>query len=173
MDRIERRLIQSLGWAPEMLGPSKIGGASGRVVQGQIRTSIKHRQRTLKKRASRLIGYAVSVAMKNGDLPRNSDWFKFSLQMPAQLSVDEGYSKRALLDDLRIGLKSEADVAALDGIWYEDTRKQRKLEVDSLLTDAAELSKKHNIPLQSALDLLQQRTPNPPPIPPEETQTGK
>jgi capsid protein len=163
--RLERRGLLAVGWFYELLDPSKLGGASVRLIQDEARHSIRARQKTIRKRAKRAITYAVAVAMKQKLIPRNeADWWKWDFELPAQLTVDAGYDRAADVEDLKLGLTTEAEVTAKRGKWWEDVRLQKKREVKALLTDAQDIAKEFNIPIQSALDLLSQRNPNPTPI---------
>jgi hypothetical protein len=160
--RIERRGLLAVGWFYELIDPSKIGGASVRLIQDEARASIRYRQKTIRKRAKRAVTYAVALGMKNGFIPRNdSDWWKFDFELPAQLTVDAGYDRQADVEDLKLGLTTKAAVGAKSGRWWEDTDAQRDREFDALLTRAKAHAEKFSLPLEYVLDRLEQRNPNP------------
>ena len=166
--RMERAGLLSIGWFFEMTDPSKIGGASVRLIQDQARASIRQRQETIRKRASRAIRYAVALGMKNKLIPRNDlmvgsvpDWAKFDFELPAQLTVDAGYDRQADVEDLKLGLTTKARIGAKSGTWWQDTDGQRDREFDALLTRAKTHADKFNLPLDYVLDRLEQRNPNP------------
>ena len=160
--RIERRGLLAVGWFYELIDPSKIGGASVRLIQDEARASIRYRQKTIRKRARRAVTYAVALGMKSGFIPRNdSDWWKFDFELPAQLTVDAGYDRQADVEDLKLGLTTKAAVGAKSGRWWEDTDAQRDREFDALLTRAKAHADKFGLPLEYVLDRLEQRNPNP------------
>lgn len=163
--RIERRGLLAVGWFYELVDPSKIGGASVRLIQDEARASIRYRQKTIRKRAKRAVTYAVALGMKNGFIPRNeADWWKFDFELPAQLTVDAGYDRQADVEDLKLGLTTKAAVGAKSGRWWEDTDAQRDREFDALLTRAQAHADKFGLPLEYVLDRLEQRNPNPVPL---------
>lgn len=163
--RIERRGLLAVGWFYELLDPSKIGGASVRLIQDQARASVRNRQKTIRKRAKRAVTYAVALAMKNKLIPRNdSDWWKWDFELPAQITVDAGYDRQADVEDLKLGLTTKASIAAKSGKWWEDTDAQRDREFDALLTRAKAHAEKFNLPLEYVLERLEQRNPNPVPL---------
>jgi hypothetical protein len=154
--RIERRAILALDWFPDLLDPSRIGGASTRLIQDQARAVIKRRQKTLRKRALRAVRYAIAVAIKNGLLPQNDeDWYMWDFDMPALLTVDAGYDAEADLNALRLGLTTEAAINAKYGKNWIDTRNQRKVEIEKVISDAKEIADKHGISPETALQLLE------------------
>lgn len=168
ISRLERRGLLAVGWFFELLDPSRIGGAAVRLIQDQARHSVAARKKTIRKRAYRAVVYALARAMKDRFLPDNPepnlDWARWDFTTPAQLTVDEGYSRAADIDDLDRGLTTKADVAGKYGRWWEDVDAQRDREVRSLLTRATALMEEFNIDLDAALNLLEKRSPNPPPI---------
>jgi len=168
ISRLERSGLLAVGWFRELIDPSQIGGASVRLIQDEARHSIRARQKSIRLRAKRAVTYAVAVAMKNKLIPRNDGaWWKWEFELPSEITVDAGYDRAADVEDLKLGLTTESAVNAKRGRWWEDTRAQRLREVRRTVTDAQALAAEFNIPLQSALDLLAQRSPNPTPIPQE------
>ena len=164
--RIERRIFSSLGYPYELSDPSKVGGASVRLIQDIARQSIASRQTTLERRAKLAVTYALTVAMDNDIIPRNDDddWNNFKFTKPAKLTVDNGYEQQALREGFKLGITSFSSIAGQSGEdWYE-LRDQVQKETEDLLNRATMISKKYNITLDAALNLLSQRTPNAAPI---------
>lgn len=160
--RMERCGLLSVGWFYELLDPSKIGGASVRLIQDQARASIRCRQKTIRKRAKRAVTYAIALAMKNKLIPRNdSDWWKFDFELPAEITVDAGYDRQSDVEDLKLGLTTKATICSKRGKWWQDTDAQRDREFDALLTRAKVHADKFGLPLDYVLDRLEQRNPNP------------
>jgi len=111
--RIQRGCYMAMQWFFELTDPSAIGGANTRLIQDMARGSIRGRQKTLRKRALRAVRYAISVAMENGTLARNdSDWFKWGFTLPAEMTVDQGYSDQAEFDAIKIGAGTYSDYLA-------------------------------------------------------------
>lgn len=165
ISRIQKRALYSIGFPQEMMDPSKIGGASVRLVQDLVRRSIATRQQTIERRAKLIVNYAVAKAMKEELIPRNNeDWFKFSFTKGAMLTVDQGNEQSALREGFKLGTTTLQEMSAQKGAdWYE-LRNQTQKETEDLLDRATVLSKKYNITLDAALALLSQRTPNQAPV---------
>lgn len=162
--RLQREGTRAVDWYLELTDPSGIGGAPVRLIQDGARASVRHRQKTIKKRFRRIVGYAIAKAMKEGFLPKNGeDWWKFEPQLPGQITVDEGYSRQADLDDLAHGLTTKQRIAAKNGGWYEDFDTQRDNEFDAYIERCKAHAKKHDLPLAWVLDHLEQSSPNPVP----------
>ena len=169
--RLERRGLYAVGWPYELIDPSKVGGASVRAIQNQARTSIRARQKTIRKRALRCVQYAIAVAMKHGRISRTTDaWWRWDFETPALLTVDEGHDHKADVENVRAGFMTESEFTAKRGKWWEDVRQGRKREVEQILADARELATEYKITMGSAVDLLYQRSPNPVPFEPEKTE---
>lgn len=166
INRIERRIMLSIGWFIELIDPSKVGGASVRMIQDEARHSVIARQKTLRKRVKRAVAYAIARAIKTGRLPENDvDQFAWDFQTPAEITVDAGYDHQADMEGLRIGYKTLAEVCQKKGRWWGDVRKQREEEAVDLLQRADVLIKAaaalgHELTLAQALDLLSQPSPN-------------
>ena len=166
--RIERRIMRALGWFYELLDPSKIGGASVRMIQDQARMSIEWQQKCMRRRALRCVQFAVGQAMKAGFIPENNDggdWLKWGFTLPAQLTVDQGYDEQADRDNLDVGSTTLLDVCGKKGKWWEDNRQQRYTENLNLIDKAMELvkyakGKGGDLTLREALDMMQKSGPN-------------
>ena len=177
--RLERAGLLAVGWFYELTDPSKIGGASVRLIQDQARASVRQRQKTIRKRARRAVTYAVALGMKNKFIPRNdSDWWKFDFELPCQITVDQGYDRQADVEDLKLGITTKAAIGAKSGRWWEATDAQRDREFEALLTRAQKHAKKFNLSIEYVLDRLEQRNPNPAPLAandqkPQQTQEEK
>ncbi len=160
--RLERRCMYGLGWPYEMLNATEIGGASVRLVQSEARNSIHSRQTTLARVAKFVVSYAVATAMENGLIPTNynDSWFNWNFKYGELLTVDAGYEAEADRKGLLLGTTTLEDIAAKHGEDWYDIREQTTKEVDDLLTRAQALATKFNIPMNQALSLLTQRSPN-------------
>lgn len=133
---LERGGLLALGWFRELIDPSKVGGASVRLIQDQARTSVKSRQKTGKKRATRALYFALAQAMNTGRIPRNDDpmdWMQWEFGMPACLTVDAGYDEQADRENLLIGTATLDSVAQKKGAYWQDNRAQRLIENQDLV----------------------------------------
>jgi hypothetical protein len=167
--RCERRGLLGIGWFYELLDPSKIGGASVRLIQDQARTSICNRQGTLCARAKRKVGFAVGQGMATGRIPPNHDgvdFLKWGFHMPPVLTVDQGYDEQADRENLKIGSTTLAAICEKKGAGsYEAIRLQRKKENFNLIECAVELvayakSKGQDLTFREAIDLMQREGAN-------------
>jgi hypothetical protein len=165
VNRIERRCLYGLGWPIELLDPSKVGGASVRLIQSLARKSIRSRQNTVERAARFIVAWAVSRAMASEFIPANYQdaWYNFDFTRPASITVDDGNESKADIEGLKIGTHTLSEVTAKEGKdWYE-VREQTQKETEDLLTRAQDLSKRYTISFDKALELLSQRGPNPMP----------
>lgn len=125
--RILRGCLQSMGWFYELYDPSQVGGASTRLIQDQARASIRRRQRTMRKRFIRAIVHALSVAMDNGDIPRNDapDWMRWEPTLPGKLTVDARYDDKTKMERIKMGAGTYSTLYGDEGNWWEDEIRQR------------------------------------------------
>lgn len=163
LDRIQRRALYSAGWPVELLDPSKLNGGAVRLIQDLARKSIASRQITLERRAKLIVNYAVAKAMNTGVLPQNNaDWYSWNFTKAGVIQVDLGNEAKADRESYKLGVSTLSDISSKKGQDWFELREQQYLETEDLLTRATALSKKYDITLDSALNLLSQRTPNPP-----------
>lgn len=158
--RIQKRAMYSIGWQQELLDPSKIGGASVRLIQDLTRKSISSRQSTIEKRAKLIVNYAIAKAIKLGYLPPNKEWFKWSFTKGAMLSCDFLNENKADIENLKIGSTTLANICSKNGNDWMAIRNQSQREVEDLITRAMAISTKTGRPYEECLVLLQQNTPN-------------
>ena len=174
-DRIVTGALYAMEWDPNFaLAIKEPGGAYARTVIEKIRRSVANGQKVVKKWARRVDGWALSVAMKNGDLPYPSDgdWYSWDYQGPARITADTGNEQNARREGYKLGMTTLKSEQAEGGNWWEETRAQRSVEIDDLLTRAQATATKFGISIQEALTLYEQRSPNPMPSPTEPAPTG-
>tara|TARA_R110000772_G_scaffold118400_1_gene224045 strand:+ start:93 stop:1583 length:1491 start_codon:yes stop_codon:yes gene_type:complete len=166
IQRLEQYVLSRIGWAYELVIPTGVGGAAVRAIQDRARQSIRSRQVSIKRRALRCVQYAVASAMKSGRISRNdSDWYKWNFTKPKTLTVDEGHDHKKDIEDLRAGTLSEADyVSKHTGKPWDETRATVLNEKRLLLDQSKTLAGEYGITIGQALELLNQRSPNPQPI---------
>ncbi len=163
IQRIERRIFAAMGWFYELLDPTDNKGANVRLIQDQARHSILQRQVAIRRRAKRMVQYAVAVAMDRGYIPENrnaDDFLKWTFELPPMLTVDAGYDEQADRENYLLGITTLSTITAKKGKWWEDTRAQRLKENNSLIEAAAQLvafakTKGHDLTIREALDMMQ------------------
>jgi hypothetical protein len=161
--RIQRRALFSCGWPIELLDPSKVGGASVRLIQDLARKTIASRQVTLERRARLIVNYAIAMAMKNEFISNNEgDWWNWSFTKGSSLTVDNGNEAAADREAFKLGTTTLADIVSKQGKDWQEVRQQSQRETEDLLDRASAVSKKYNISMDAALGLLSQRSPNQP-----------
>lgn len=132
------------------LDPAHVGGAPMRVIVDRINRVLKKRRRVLRKQVLRTDIYGLAKAIKNGDVPFNPDWFKWTYQGPADLTADRRYDAQTDEMEYALGWSTLEDIEARrNGDWLQK-REQRQREVDDLYTRARAISDKHGIPIQEA-----------------------
>jgi hypothetical protein len=125
--RILRGCLLAMGWFYELYDPSKVGGASTRMIQDMARASVRRRQRNMRKRFLRAIVHAITVGMDNRDIPRNEDpdWMRWEPTLPSKLTVDARYDDKTKMERIRMGAGTYANLYGDEGNWWEDEMVQR------------------------------------------------
>lgn len=167
---LERNGMLSVGWFLELIDPSQLRGANVRLIQDQARHSVRARQRTQTRRAKRCIHFALAQAMQTGRVPQNpdpSDWLRWGFNLPAQLSVDNGYEEQAQRENFVLGSDTLSSICQSKGKWWEDTRAQRlkenidlvdKARVLMTTTNATASTPEDRLSLREAIALMQGTT---------------
>ncbi len=139
--RMEHRVILAAGWHQELLDPSRLRGATVRLIQDNARASVRHLQKSLRVRALRAVRYAVAKAMKNGWISRNDvDWWKWDFEMPALITVDQGHDATADFKMLALGAMTEAKYHAKFGDSSKQVGLQKQAEVLDRIRRAEEIA---------------------------------
>lgn len=123
-DSIIRAALNGIGWSSDFsLDPSKVGGASMRVVVAKINATIRNLQRFILLPACRRVdGWRISKAIKLGLLPKDPDWFSWKYQGPAKITADEKYQSSVSIEEMRAGLTSLKTEAEKRGEYWEDVQ---------------------------------------------------
>lgn len=159
-DRLIRVILAGENWPYSMVWKPEGGGADTRATILQARNSVSDRQSLLKRPAHRQICFAIACAMEIGALERNNEFWRWGFSLPARIGIDDGREQKERRENLRAGLSTLRDDAAAMGNDWRDIRQQRETEVDDLLTRAVRLSKKHKVPLNVPLFMLEQPNQN-------------
>lgn len=166
IERITRGCLASVGWYIELLDLQKTGRAPSRILCDLANQTIGARQRTGYRRWRRAVSYALAVGMKNGYLSRNdrgADAYLMEPGMPKPISVDAGNEATADREALKLGLTNKSIVSQkMHGLHYRRVDEQRAIELRETIGRAVELNKEFpQISVDRALELLEQRSPNP------------
>jgi capsid protein len=123
-ETIIRSALNGIGWSPDFsLDPSKVGGASMRVVVAKINSTIGILQRFILSPACRRVdGWRISKAIELGLLPDDPDWFKWKYQGPAKITADEKYQSSVSIEEMRSNLTSLKTEAEKRGGFWEDVQ---------------------------------------------------
>jgi len=166
IERVMRGCLASVGWYIELLNIGGTSRAPTRVLCDLANQSIWDRQKTGVRRWRRAVGYALAVGMKNGYLRRNDagyDPYMMEPGLPRPITVDSGNDAANDREAFKMGLTSRAILAQKNhGTHYREIDKQRALELSETVMLAESLSQKHSwLTKDRALELLEQRSPNP------------
>jgi capsid protein len=97
--------------------PSKIGGASVRLVVAKADRIFQHRQNILINRFIRpVITYIIADAINRGELEEVDNWNKFTFTTPCRVTVDAGRQSDQERSDIEFGLGTLADSYAARGM---------------------------------------------------------
>lgn len=161
LEKILRAAYQGIEWPYEFTRDmSKIGGAPARIMLAKAGRTVRKRQRILKKPATRIVGYALSKAIKNKSLTLSNEWWMWNWQMPPIITADAGREAQQDREDLKAGTRSLAEDAAERGVDWQELRNQVEKEAEDILIRAKRLAQRFDISMEAAMNLLQQRTPN-------------
>ena len=122
--------------------PSKIGGASVRLVVAKADRCFQHRQNILIHRfLEPVINYIIADAIERGELPDNSEWTKMTFTTPCRVTVDAGRMSDQERSDIEFGLGTLSDSYAARGMdaREEIVRKAKELKMIN------EVAKEHGI----------------------------
>lgn len=87
--------------------PTKIGGASVRLIIAKADRKFQHRQSILIQRfLTPVWGYVIGNAIKDGIIPANDYWHRVQWTTPRRVTVDTGRDAIANRADIKAGLKS-------------------------------------------------------------------
>ena len=166
IERVLRGCLASVGWYIELLNIGGTSRAPTRVLCDLANQSIWARQQTGVRRWRRAVGYALAVGMKNGYLSRNDsghDAYLMEPGLPRPITVDSGNEAAADREGLKLGLTNRAILAQKNhGAHYRAIDAQRARELRETIEAAESISRDHpKITFDRALELLEQRSPNP------------
>ena len=128
-DRIMREVIGPI-WPYELSWKkSDLNGTTTRVVQAGARMKVEKRQDVLRGPAIRMVGWAISKAIKIGQLPPSDDWFRWDFTMPPKVSIDPGRDSKAMIEEYKLGFINKTDIHQEKGKTYETIIRRRAEEI--------------------------------------------
>jgi hypothetical protein len=111
-----RSCLESIGWPIEMYNPQYVGGAPSRLRLGLACRTIEKLQKMALQIAYRKHLYTVSKFIKNGALTADPDFYKFTHQVPRDLTVDNGRDTKSDIELYKLGAIDMSQLAR----WYEN-----------------------------------------------------
>lgn len=162
IEHLTREVSLGLGLPYEfVVDPAKQGTAS-RFILEKAQRRFEERQQTISaKFCNRVWGWVIASGIKRGDLSPSDAWYKVRWQAPKKITVDYGRESKAHADAIKLGTRTLLEDAGERGQDWLDLRNQTEAETRDLLTRAKALSDEFSISIDSALNLLSQRQPNP------------
>ena len=126
-DSIIRQAMAGMGWSIDyFLDPSKVGGASMRVVVERINRHVgMMRSQCLFPLARSVDAWRIAKAMKEEFLPPSEDWFRWRYQGAANITADAKYSADVSAMRVELGLSSSQDESASIGKDWEQVQDQQ------------------------------------------------
>jgi len=126
-DSIIRQAMAGMGWSIDyFLDPSKVGGASMRVVVERINRHVgMMRTQCLFPLARSVDAWRIAKAMKEEMLPWSDDWFRWRYQGAANITADAKYSAQVSEIRMERGLSSPQIEAAQIGNDWEHVMDQK------------------------------------------------
>lgn len=164
---IVRGGLYSIGWHYELLNLGETGRAPTRLLADLANQTVWARQSVLYSRWKRAVTYAIAKAMKHGFISQNDvDPYAWEPGFPRQISVDQGNDRQADRDDLKTGMTSKHRIAQKGGYHWTELDRERDAEMRALIDRADALvayakGKNRDISFDKAMELLEQRSPNP------------
>jgi|GEM_PF-1547133 len=144
LDQTIREAMRGMEWdAFFSLDPAHVGGAPMRVIVDRVNRTIRKRRRLAGMCALRVDVYALAKAIKNGDLPFDPDWFKWSYRGQPDVTADRRYESQTDLMEYEQGWINLEDIQARRQGNWQKRREQRFVEADDKMTRAEALVKAH------------------------------
>lgn len=109
-NRIYRKALAGINWPYSMVWMATGQGTAERADLGRAQRAIEDRQDVLEYAANRMVGYAVAKFQKRGDLPQDSEWYRWDFSKPQKLTIDDGRVSKELLEMWRAGFYNPQDV---------------------------------------------------------------
>ena len=139
----------SLGVLPYefTIDPSKIGGASVRLIASKTQRYVDDMTQLIDERFNEAVWFfAVGWAITNGELPLQEWWWYTTWTHPRKLTVDAGREEQQNRANVEMGLKTLEESFSECGLDFEDEMRTRASNARFIL-DLAGIPKDEPIPL--------------------------
>jgi hypothetical protein len=171
IERIQRGSLLSVGWSYELMNLNSTGRSPSYIACALANKSISKRQATVARRWKRIITYAIAKGMKEGFISRNDDGldpYLWEPGLPAEITPDTGNVDQADRENLKMGTTSKTIITQKRGYHRKEIDAHRQAEVMDLIETAREIkATAPEVPFEKIMDLLEQRSPNGTPPPPQ------
>lgn len=129
-DRLLKSAFAGLHWPYAFYNGHGVGGGTAQRTEiAMAQRSIEDRQDLLFYAAKRIVGYAVAKAMKRGDLPQDSEWYRWEFSTPPKLTIDDGRVTKELETMWKMGAANMRDIVAMRGKTLESHLEERAAEI--------------------------------------------
>lgn len=153
-----REVLGAMGTSLDFtLDPTGIGGHASRVLLEKLNRNLASlREEMVEPAVRRFDAFRIAVFMDTGDLRTVEDWHRIEYQGPPEWTGDRKHDSDVDAQEVRMGFKTRTSVASKrNGEALADVRKIRLAEAKEHLTQAKELSEEFDIPMDTAMRLLQ------------------
>jgi len=144
-DRLERIAIVGTGWPKALLDAAQGNGTADRIALRQGQRAVEDRQALLTPVILRIVNYAISKAIKNGLIPFDKDFYRWTFSRPPFLSIDFGKDSNAIREEYKQGLRNLTDILAEQGKNLEEHLYQRATEEAQAELIRLEVSKQYKV----------------------------
>jgi len=165
-DRGIRMALGEMGWSYSLCW--KPDGANGTAERSEIekaRNAIRDRQDLLEPTAKRIVGYAISKAIKMGILPPYpgddiGGALMWGFSKPAEFNIDHGRESQQIRENIKMGLGLVGDFLATEGRkgTVKDHWRRKAIEQAEKAIALAEVEKEYGVKIDPRE--IQMFTPN-------------
>ena len=158
-DRIIREALAGIPWPVELVWKAEnVTGTTIRNIQARARSSVEARQDVLRRPARRIVGWALSKAIKLGLLPASEDWYRWDFTMPPKLSIDPRNDSKTQADEYKLGAVNMTGILQEKGKTHAEHIRERCAEIIERKTIKEEYEAKYGVDIDDRE--LQMLTPN-------------
>lgn len=146
-DRIIRKALVGIGWPYSLWKPSGQGTAERHEME-KAQAACEDRQDLMAPYALRVIGWAISKAVKIGILPPSPDWNSWELTYPRKLTIDKGRSEKGDIEMYRAGMHNQRDILGQYGRDWREHIRERAEEIAYRKLVAAEVGAAYGVEIE-------------------------
>jgi len=147
-DRIIRSALAGINWPYSLVWKPTGQGTAERSEIGKAQRAVEDRQDILNYAATRMVGYAVAKAQKQGILPQSEDWWRWEFTYPAKLTIDDGRVSKELEAMWKIGARNMRDIVGMMGKSLEEHLMERAEEVALRKLAAQSAAEKYGVVIE-------------------------